>query len=90
MRILQHIISIVIIGLILSSTAYGQKKRTQIADQAFLDEHYYVAIDRYKKAYSKVKNNKAEKSRIAFNIAFSNSSLAFAYIFYSSVLFKNS
>jgi len=69
MKILQHIISIIIIGLILSSAAYGQKKRTQIADQAFLDEHYYVAVDRYKKAYSKVKNNKAEKSRIAFNIA---------------------
>ncbi|MCX6233926.1 MAG: OmpA family protein [Bacteroidetes bacterium] len=58
-----------IIGMVVPSEAFAQKKRTQIADQAFTDQHYFTALDRYKKAFSKVKKDKSEKSRIAFQIA---------------------
>jgi len=39
------------------------------ADKAFETEQYTVAIDLYKKAYNKIKKNKAEKSRVLFRLA---------------------
>ena len=58
-----------LIGLAASQPVSAQKKKTQLADQAFEDKQYFAAIDKYKKAYSKAKKNKAEKSRIAYQIA---------------------
>lgn len=69
MRIRRHIFFLIILSLLITPVAFGQKKRTELADKAFADQQYYVAIDRYKKSYSKIKNNKAEKSRVAFQIA---------------------
>jgi peptidoglycan-associated lipoprotein len=56
-----------------SSAAVGQKqKRSYIrtADEAFEDQRYSVAIERYQKAYTKLKRkDPAEKERIAFQLA---------------------
>ena len=52
------------------SVSLGQK-RTHIrtADEAFEDQRYSVAIEKYQKAYSKTKKNQAEKDRIVFQLA---------------------
>jgi peptidoglycan-associated lipoprotein len=69
MKFIRILIAGLILGMVLPSGVYAQKKRTQVADQAFLEQHYTVALDRYKKAYSKVRKDKSEKSRIAYQIA---------------------
>ncbi len=69
MKIIKLLYLTFLIGFFLSPEAYGQKKRTELADKAYADQQYYVAIDRYKKVYSKIKNNKAEKGRVAYQIA---------------------
>ena len=57
--------------LILGSSAYAQKKRaiTQGADEAYEDERYSVAVEKYQKAYTKTKGNKSEKDRITYQLA---------------------
>jgi len=55
-----------------SSLSYGQEKKraiTRSADEAFEDQRYAVAIDRYQKAYSRAKKNKNEKDRITYQLA---------------------
>ncbi|HRZ21526.1 MAG TPA: tetratricopeptide repeat protein, partial [Bacteroidales bacterium] len=69
MRIIKIIYFIFLAGLFIAPEAYGQKKKTEAADKAYADQQYHVAIDRYKKVYSKIKNNKAEKGRVAYQIA---------------------
>ncbi len=54
---------------ILSSAVVAQNKYTKAADDAFADQMYNMALSRYQKAYSKVKNNKGEKDRISFRMA---------------------
>jgi peptidoglycan-associated lipoprotein len=39
------------------------------ADEAFEDKKYVLAIERYKKAQSKIKNDKGEKDRVFFRLA---------------------
>jgi peptidoglycan-associated lipoprotein len=58
-------------GLLFSVEVNAQQKRnyTQEADQAFEDKMFNLAIDKYKKALTKIKRNKVEKNRIAFQIA---------------------
>ena len=51
------------------SKSFAQKNYAKEADDAYKFYQYYEAIDLYKKAYSKVKKNKAEKARIIFQIA---------------------
>ena len=59
--------------VLLSSAAMGQKqKRSYIrsADESFEDQRYSVAIERYQKAYTKLKRkDPAEKERIAYQLA---------------------
>ncbi len=69
MKLTPFIITGLILCLLTPAVLQAQKKKTQAADQEFLDQHYYVAIDHYKKAYSKTKRDKAEKARIAYQIA---------------------
>jgi peptidoglycan-associated lipoprotein len=69
MRLSGLIFTGILIGLLVSFESYGQKKKTEAADKAFTDQQYFIALDKYKKTYSKIKNNKAEKSRVAFQIA---------------------
>ncbi len=45
-----------------------QNKRTQAADSDFENMRYFMAITKYKKAYSKTKGNKNEKNRISFQL----------------------
>lgn len=71
MRIIRLFIPILFFGMILTFDASAQQKRnfTQEADQAFEDKMFNLAIEKYKKAYSKIKRNKVEKNRISFQIA---------------------
>jgi len=48
----------------------GQRRNpAKSADEAFARQQYTVAIEKYKKAYKKVKKNKEEKNRISFQMA---------------------
>ncbi|MEI8006427.1 MAG: OmpA family protein [Bacteroidota bacterium] len=49
--------------------AMAQNKATKAADDAFADQLYFTALQKYQKASSKVKNNKTERDRISFRIA---------------------
>lgn len=55
--------------LFFPSVLFAQNKFTRAADDAFIDQLYNLALTRYQKAFSKVKNNKGEKDRISFRIA---------------------
>jgi peptidoglycan-associated lipoprotein len=56
--------------LMLPALTSGQK-RTYIrsADEAFEDQRYSIAIERYQKAYTKLKKNPAERDRVSFHLA---------------------
>lgn len=60
---------LIIILLLLSSALLAQNKFTKAADNAYSDQQYMIALQRYQKAYSKVKKNKGERDRISFRIA---------------------
>lgn len=71
MKIYRYLIPLFVAICVVSTGAMAQQKRnfTQEADEAFNNQQYFTAIDKYKKAYSKVKSNQAEKKRILFQIA---------------------
>lgn len=50
-------------------SAHAQKKHLKAADEAFKTKKYTTAIDRYRKAYAKVKKDIDEKNRINFQLA---------------------
>ncbi|MEI8201853.1 MAG: OmpA family protein [Bacteroidota bacterium] len=62
-------VALVTVMVFYSSLLSAQRNYTQEADEAFKLEQYDSAIDMYKKAYSKVKKNRIEKSRILIQIA---------------------
>lgn len=68
MKIQTSIFIVILIGLLLPLNTAAQRNYTQEADIAFEDQQYYTAIDKYKKAYSKIKSNRVEKNRILFQI----------------------
>lgn len=57
----------ILISIPVSSLA--QRNPAKSADEAFAKQQYSLAIDKYKKAYSKVKKNKEEKNRITAQLA---------------------
>jgi len=59
---------IFLIGMLISFVVYAQHKLTESADRDFEEFKYSVAVDKYKKAYSKAKD-KDEKNRIRFRMA---------------------
>ncbi|MFZ4401138.1 MAG: OmpA family protein [Bacteroidales bacterium] len=69
MKAYKAIILTFIITSVISLTATAQRNYTQEADDAFKLEQYNLSVDKYKKAYTKVKQNRAEKNRILFQIA---------------------
>lgn len=71
MKIYRILILVLLATIVFSPQTVAQQKRnfTQEADQAFEDQMYYTAVEKYKKAYSKVKSNRTEKKRILFQIA---------------------
>lgn len=50
-------------------TVSAQRNPAKSADEAFSKQQYSLAIDKYKKAYTKVKKNKEEKNRITAQLA---------------------
>ncbi len=71
MKLLRSLLPLLFMGLLISQPVDAQQKRnyTQEADQAFDDKMFNLAIEKYQKAYSKVKHNNVEKNRILFQIA---------------------
>ncbi|MFK5856633.1 MAG: OmpA family protein [Bacteroidota bacterium] len=53
----------------LPSLLHAQRNPAKGADEAFSKQQYSLAIDKYKKAYTKVKKNKEEKNRITAQLA---------------------
>jgi len=55
---------------VLPAYAMAQKSNSaRAADELFARQQYFMAIDKYKKAYTKVKNNREEKNRITYRMA---------------------
>ncbi|MCD4745340.1 MAG: OmpA family protein [Bacteroidales bacterium] len=54
---------------IVNINVIAQKNHAESADIAFKDQKYSIAVDKYKKAYSKIKRNREEKNRVKFQIA---------------------
>lgn len=48
---------------------HAQRNVSRSADEAFERHQYSLALDRYKKAYGKVKRNSDERSRISYRMA---------------------
>ncbi|MCD4774267.1 MAG: OmpA family protein [Bacteroidales bacterium] len=70
MKHYKNIILIFTIVLMFSGLkSFSQKDYAAPADEAFDNLRYTVAIEKYKKAYSKVKGNKIEKDRISYQMA---------------------
>ncbi|GMT44738.1 MAG: hypothetical protein IEMM0006_0570 [bacterium] len=56
--------------LLIPMISPAQKKSpAHAADVLFEKQQYYAAIDKYKKAYTKIKNNREEKNRIIYRLA---------------------
>ena len=49
--------------------SFAQNKFSKAADAAYADQMFLLALQKYQKAYSKVKSNKAERDRISLRIA---------------------
>ncbi|MEJ2593688.1 MAG: OmpA family protein, partial [bacterium] len=55
--------------LTLPALLSAQRNPAKSADEAFAKQQYSEAIDKYKKAYTKVKKDKEEKNRITYQMA---------------------
>ena len=60
---------LIILFMASSSGLTAQNKYSKAADDAYTDQMFLLALQKYQKAYSKVKNNKGERDRISFRIA---------------------
>jgi peptidoglycan-associated lipoprotein len=71
MNMKSHLGFLFLILLILGPVLlFGQRRNpAKSADEAFARQQYTAAIEKYKKAYKKVKKNKEEKNRISFQMA---------------------
>ncbi len=58
-----------IITIFAPVAVFSQNKYSRAADEAYADQMFLLALQKYQKAYSKVKNNKAERERISFRMA---------------------
>ena len=64
------LISLLIILFIAAATSsFAQNKASKAADAAYADQMFFQALQKYQKAYSKIKNNKTERDRVSFRIA---------------------
>jgi len=66
---IMHRASLLFILLMISGIVMAQRNPAKSADDAFSKQQYSVAIDKYKKAYTKVKKDKEEKMRITAQLA---------------------
>jgi peptidoglycan-associated lipoprotein len=64
------ILSFVILLFLASAQgSFAQNRFSKAADDAYADQMFMLALQKYQKAYSKVKNNKTERDRISLRIA---------------------
>ena len=59
----------VLMALLPLITVAQRKSPAHTADELFARQQYYAAIDKYKKAFTKIKNNREEKNRITYRLA---------------------
>lgn len=60
----------ILLLIVLAGQVSGQKKTfIRTADEAFEDQRYAIALEKYQKAYTKVKKDPNERDRITFRIA---------------------
>ncbi|MFH0866672.1 MAG: OmpA family protein [Bacteroidota bacterium] len=69
MKICRLLLTTFIVSVLLVSNSFAQKNWALDADNAFQYKQYYEAIGLYKKAYTKIKKNKAERARVIFQTA---------------------
>ncbi len=70
MNLYKTSVLLVFMILIASGATMAQRRNhAKGADEAFDDRKYVIAIEKYKKAQSKIKNNKVEKDRVSFRLA---------------------
>lgn len=70
MKLITKITVFLLLGIFLSASVYGQRRNyAKGGDEAFEDKKYVVALERYKKAQKKIKNNKSEKDRVSYQMA---------------------
>lgn len=63
------IFSVIVLLLLSVSSVSAQNRYSKAADAAYSDQLYLTALQRYQKAYSRNKRNKAERDRISLRIA---------------------
>ena len=67
MNLAAKISFLLLFSMLIVTSAMGQRKNyAKGGDEAFEDKKYILAIEKYKKAQSKIKNNKAEKAIFDF------------------------
>ncbi len=59
----------ILVALLPLISVAQKKSPAHAADELFARQQYYTAIDKYKKAFTKVKNNRGEKNRIIYRLA---------------------
>ena len=69
MKTLKKGLLLLLITVFTATGAYAQKSIAQKADNLFDQNRFVEALDQYTKAYEKIKNNKAEKNRVYFQMA---------------------
>ena len=70
MKTLKNRILLLLAAMVMTTGAYAQSKSLAAkADDLFDQNRFIEAVDAYEKAYEKIKDNKAEKNRIYFQIA---------------------
>lgn len=62
-------IPLIILALLPTLIMAQRKNPARAADDLYNRHQYYVAIDKYRKAYLKIKNNRKEKNRINYRLA---------------------
>ncbi|MDP1620815.1 MAG: OmpA family protein [Bacteroidales bacterium] len=60
---------LILIFLASAQGSFAQNKFSKAADAAYADQMFLLALQKYQKAYSKIKRNKAERDRISLRIA---------------------
>jgi peptidoglycan-associated lipoprotein len=69
MKHITRIFFLAILALVSFKQAEGQKRSfIRTADEAFEDQRYSIAVEKYQKAYTKVKKNPTERDRISFRM----------------------
>lgn len=70
MKNINRIVILVMLAFFVCEGASGQKRTfIRTADEAFEDERFSVAVEKYQKAYTKLKKNPTERDRISFRMA---------------------